>query len=98
GYFCKIETRAGAVFLFLLGTFLSALAVALIIIKYGVFDGKLWGARRNREEVPDQQQSSSALESREGQQSKTSVGSKAPTLESKTSTVRSREDLQSKAA
>lgn len=52
GMYCKITSESGALNMFLGGAALSALAVLLIIGKYGFIDHKLWGAHRAANEEP----------------------------------------------
>ncbi|KAI5187010.1 hypothetical protein NEHOM01_1862 [Nematocida homosporus] len=65
GFFYKIESIDGAVSMFWAGTVLSMLAVALIIIKYGCIDKKLWGsaAREIPEQMPSSEPSRATLQS-----------------------------------
>ncbi|KAI5159884.1 hypothetical protein NEAUS03_0674 [Nematocida ausubeli] len=51
GHFLKIDTFEGVQMVFNGCTYLSLLAIGLIILKYGFLDGKLWG--RNAERMPD---------------------------------------------
>ncbi|OAG31343.1 hypothetical protein NEDG_01821 [Nematocida displodere] len=75
GYFCKIDTEAGALSMFAAGAVLSAAASLLIAVKYGVMDGKLWGPRALEvPEAPLSAQSSEATLKSTGPEKPTAAG------------------------